>query len=101
VSLDPVRLRAIEQSLLRLLAVVREAILAAEEDQPRGQVAPARYVIQWRWVPAGRPRTGVLHDADTCWMAAGDRLDIGQVSRARERGALISPCDVCRPDCTK
>lgn len=92
------RLRTVERWLLQQLAAVRRDIAQAESGElPRTyRDDTPRYVLQWRWVPRGQPRTGVLHDAD-CWMATGDRLTWRQVQVERRGGRRIQPCDVCRP----
>jgi hypothetical protein len=94
---DVPRLRTVERWLLWQLAAVRRAIAQAESGElPRGyRDDTPRYVIQWRWVKRGQPRTGVLHDAD-CWMAKGERLSWRQVQLEREGRRIVS-CDVCEP----
>jgi hypothetical protein len=94
---DLPRLWTLKRYLLMQLAAVDRAIQQAENGTgDEAQLLP-RYIVMWRFTPAGTPRLGVLHTAD-CWMAKGARLSIREVQQLRRYpDRRIHPCDVCAP----
>jgi len=95
---DLPRLWTLRKYLLMQLAAVDKAIKQAENGVTPSAPGPARYVVMWRYTPAGTPRLGVLHHAD-CWMAKGERITIREVQQLRQHdGRRVEPCDVCTPD---